>query len=127
MSTWENQSGKIPADTFESVILPQNGKSRSEVRTGPHFGVDTAVIDLGDGRGLAISSDPLSIIPSLGLRESAWLSVHLLVNDMATTGFSPMYAQFVLNLPVTLTEKEFRGYWGHLHHFCDDAGVAITG
>lgn len=94
---------------------------------GPRFGVDTAVIDLGDGKGLATSSDPLSLIPSLGLRESAWLSVHLLANDMATTGFAPQFAQFVLNLPADFPLESFKEYWEHIHNFCDNIGVAITG
>ncbi|MDZ7683413.1 MAG: hypothetical protein U5J63_17310 [Fodinibius sp.] len=86
MSAFEDHSGKIGSKLFHEILQPQSGRQRDEVVKGPRFGVDTAVIDLGDGKGLATSSDPLSLIPSLGLKESAWLSVHLLANDMATTG-----------------------------------------
>lgn len=127
MSTFENNSGKISSDEFTELILPHSGKKRNEVQTGPAFGVDTAVIDLGNNLGMAVSSDPLSLIPTLGLKESAWLSVQLLVNDMATTGFAPMYAQMVLNLPPGLSKTDFEEYWGYIHQFCEDAGVAITG
>ncbi len=99
MSAFEDQSGKINSQLFSEIVQPKSGRQRSDVVKGPKFGVDTSVIDLGNGNGLAISSDPLSLIPSLGLKESAWLTVHLLANDMATTGFAPQYAQFVLNLP----------------------------
>jgi len=74
-----------------------------------------------------MTSDPLSLIPTLGLRESAWLSVQLMANDMATTGFAPQYAQFVLNLPTTLSVKDFEVYWKYIHEFCDRLGTAITG
>lgn len=127
MSAFEDNSGKIGSGTFKEVLLPQCGYRRKEVLTGPKFGVDTAVIDLGNGMGMAVSSDPLSLIPSLGLRESAWLSVHLLANDMATTGFAPMYAQFVLNLPTSLSLAAFKEYWRYIHEFCEAIGVSITG
>jgi hydrogenase maturation factor len=61
------------------------------------------------------------------MKASAWLSVHLLANDMASTGFAPMYAQMVLNLPPTLSLKAFEEYWKFIHQFCEDIGTAITG
>jgi len=127
MSAFEDHSGKINSNLFRNILRPQRGRDRAEVIQGPAFGVDTAVIDLGDGKGLATSSDPLSLIPSLGLKESAWLSVHLLANDMATTGFAPQFAQFVLNLSPDLPLEQFKEYWKHIHHCCQDIGVAITG
>ena len=127
MSAFENNFGKISATSFKEILLPKCGYKRDEVLTGPKFGVDTAIIDLGNGKAMAVSSDPLSLIPSLGLKESAWLSVHLLANDMATTGFAPQFAQFVLNLPVSLSTADFQEYWHYIHIFCDEIGVAITG
>lgn len=120
-------SGKISGSGFDELILPRLGFARSEIKHGPGFGVDVAVVDMGGGKGLAMTSDPLSLIPSLGLAESAWLSVHLMANDMATTGFSPMYVQMVLNLPSTLSQEDFAFYWDHVHRYCGDIGVAITG
>lgn len=120
-------SGKITGGGFEEIILPRCGHPRSEVLSGPAFGVDVSLINLPGGLGLALTSDPLSLIPSLGLQESAWLSVHLMANDMATTGFAPMYAQMVLNLPPWLSEADFTTYWNYIHQYCDAIGVAITG
>ena len=120
-------SGKITGDGFEHIIMPRRGRHRDEVLSGPAFGVDVAIINLPGGLGLALTSDPLSLIPSLGLQESAWLSVHLMANDMATTGFAPQYTQMVLNLPPNLSQQDFTIYWDHIHRYCDDIGVAITG
>src|SRR3546814_13979462 len=86
--------GKIQHGFFEDTILKNCGYNRKEVSCGPGFGVDVAVIDLPNGLAMATASDPLSLIPSLGLEESAWLSVYLMANDIATTGHSAMYAQF---------------------------------
>lgn len=127
MSAFKDNSGKISSDLFREIVQPQTGRARNNIVKGPDYGVDTSVIDLGNGEGLAVTSDPLSLIPSLGLRESAWLSVHLPANDMATTGFAPQYAQFVLNLPPDLSRESFEEFWGYIHDYCDDIGVAITG
>ncbi|HTE27892.1 AIR synthase family protein [Flavitalea sp.] len=120
-------SGKIENEAFEEVILKHCGFQRNEVSTGPGFGIDVSVIDLPGQMAMALTSDPLSLIPSLGLQESAWLSVHLMANDMATTGFAPMYVQMVLNLPVSLSKHDFKIYWHFVHKYCHEAGISITG
>ncbi|WP_181307434.1 AIR synthase family protein [Rufibacter sp. XAAS-G3-1] len=120
-------SGKISQASFEQLVLSKCGSKREEVRVGPHFGVDVSLIDLPGLMTMAVTSDPLSLIPSLGLEESAWLSVHLMANDMATTGFAPMYGQFVLNLPAVLSKNDFKLYWEYIDKFCTEIGVAITG
>ena len=120
-------SGKISNDDFEKIILQNCGYERKEVQCGPAFGVDVSVINLPGGLAMALTSDPLSLIPALGLQESAWLSVHLMVNDMGTTGFAPMYAQMVLNLPTSISDADFNTYWSFVHQYCKQIGVAITG
>ncbi|WP_394991954.1 AIR synthase family protein [Emticicia sp.] len=121
------KSGKIDEEYFKQVILPKSGFHRNEVKVGPSFGVDVAVIELNAIMSMALTSDPLSLIPSLGLEESAWLSVHLLANDIATTSLMPLYLQTVLNLPPTISDKQFREYWRHIDRYCKEIGVAITG
>lgn len=121
------EPGKIDQSFFEHNILQYCGFNRNEVITGPGFGIDVSVVDLHHNMAMALTSDPLSLIPSLGLEESAWLSVHLMANDMATTGFQPMYGQFVLNLPEYFSNEDFSVYWNHIHCFCKSIGVAITG
>ena len=127
MDTPIPKSGKINAQNFKDLVFDSCGALRKDVVQGPQFGVDTALIDLGNDKVMAVSSDPLTLIPSLGLEESAWLSVHLLVNDMATTGFAPQFAQFVLNLPMHFSETDFKEYWNYIHQFCGKLGIAITG
>lgn len=121
------ETGKIHDEFFKSVIFPFCGSRRPEVLAPPQYGVDVSLVALPNGFEMALTSDPLSLIPTLGLKESAWLSVCLMANDMATTGKAPMYAQFVLNLPQTLSAEDFDTYWKHIHQFCADMGTAITG
>ena len=125
--TMTKELGKIQKDFFEDTILSSCGSSRSEVLSGPAFGVDIAVVSLPNDLAMIMASVPLSLIPSLGLEESAWLSVYLMANDIATTGNLPMYAQFVLNLPAGFSNAGFKIYWNYIDRFCKDLGVAITG
>ncbi|TNE27785.1 MAG: AIR synthase [Bacteroidetes bacterium] len=121
------EAGKLGSSELTDIICSQTGATPSAVRTGPSFGVDVSLVDIGNGRGLVQTSDPLSYIPSLGLEESAWLSVHLMANDMATSGLAPQFGQFVLNLPAHLSESDFKTYWSFIHKFSSEIGLAITG
>lgn len=119
--------GKINPVLFKQYIYNKLGTPRKEVRVGAKFGVDVSIIDLPGGQAIGLTSDPLSLIPTLGLQESAWLSIQLLVNDIATTGFPPMYGQFVLNLPAEFSKQDFRTYWDYMHRYCGQYKICITG
>ena len=119
--------GKIDQHTLERLFPSQIGYKNPNVLQGPSFGVDTAWIKLNNDQLLITASDPLSLIPSLGLKASAWLSVHLIANDIATSGHAPEFAQFILNLPKELSQDDYFEYWEYLHQFCEEIGVAITG
>lgn len=119
--------GKIERGDLETIFTRRTGAPRPNVLQGPRFGVDTAIVRIGANQGLIIASDPTSLLPSLGMKESAWLSVALTANDIATSGFDPEYAQFVLNLPRNMSAEDLEAYWEHMHAFCRDWGIAITG
>jgi hydrogenase maturation factor len=119
--------GKIEEKLLGSFITSHCGKPGKDVLVKPGFGIDVGIVELHGGQAMALTSDPLTLIPTLGLQESAWLSVHLMANDMATTGFAPQYGQFVLNLPATLSEADLKTYWQFIHTYCEELGVSITG
>ncbi|WP_339924950.1 AIR synthase-related protein [uncultured Cyclobacterium sp.] len=119
--------GKIDERLLGDFITSHCGRPNKNISVGPGFGIDVSIVELPGGQSMALTSDPLSLIPTLGLQESAWLSVHLMANDMATTGFAPQYGQFVLNLPATLSQSDFKIYWQYIHEYCAAIGVAITG
>lgn len=122
-----NSIGKISRGQLDQLVTSQKGFADKKLVQGPAFGVDTSIIDLGNGQGLAVASDPVSFIPSLGIKESAWLSVHLMANDIATTGYLPQFVQFVLNLPLQMTDDQLSSYWHYIHSFCKEIKVSITG
>jgi len=119
--------GKPDREYLEKVVFRQLGARRREVIVGPTFGVDNAVVRLGNGRVLVVTADPLSYIPALGPANSAWLSVNLIASDLATSGFPPQYGIFDFNLPPSMTNIQFTDYWKNFHRECDKLGLAIIG
>ncbi|MGN0003127.1 MAG: AIR synthase-related protein [Sphingobacterium composti] len=118
---------KIAEHMVEDLFARQLGFRREKVLQGPGYGVDCALIELSDKQAMAVASDPLSFIPSIGVKESAYISVHLAANDIATTGCSPQYGQFVLNLPASISERQLKEYWYYINEFSAEIGLHITG
>ncbi|MCX8103312.1 MAG: AIR synthase-related protein [Candidatus Bipolaricaulota bacterium] len=118
--------GKIDQHFFDEVIMPRLGARRSEVLIGPRMGVDVGVIRLPAGQVLAMTTDPLSVIPALGLEDSAWLSVHLLASDLATTGLPAAYAAIDFNLPPQMSAQEFHIYWEAMHREFERLNIAVV-
>lgn len=119
--------GKVSREYLHQVVYANLGSKRREVLVGPKFGVDNAIVRVGKGQVLVATTDPLSFIPELGDRESAWLSMNLLASDLTTSGFLPQYGIFDFNLPPTMRDSDFAGYWRSLHQECSRLGVAIVG
>src|SRR5690625_4195801 len=116
--------GKIDKGNLSKLIQSKLGKPSDQVIQKPAFGVDTGIIQINNKKSLIIASDPASFIPTLGVKASAWLTVILSANDIATSGILPEYAQFVLNLSDKITPQELEDYWGYIHQFCADIGIS---
>jgi hydrogenase expression/formation protein HypE len=118
--------GKIASGQFERVIAPRLGAARSEVLVGPRAGQDSAIVRLGGGRVMAVTTDPLSVVPALGLEASARLSCHLIASDLWTTGIPPAWASITFNLPPRMTDAEFEAYWAGMSDEWAKLGVAVV-
>jgi len=119
--------GKPNRKYLESVIYRHLGAKRSQVIVGPKFGVDNAAVQVGRRLVIVATTDPLSFIPALGAKASAWLSVNLLASDLTTSGFAPQYGVFDFNLPPTMSQATFADYWRSFHKECKNLGMAIVG
>ncbi|MGH7730528.1 MAG: AIR synthase related protein, partial [Candidatus Eiseniibacteriota bacterium] len=102
--------GKLPPDDFARLIAPHLGAARPEVLVGPRAGADCAVVRLSAGRVMAVTTDPLSVIPCLGMAASARLACHLLASDLWTSGLPPAYATVDFNLPPGMTNAQLEEY-----------------
>ena len=118
--------GKAPAETMEGVVYRNLGKPRSEVLLGPRKGLDNAVIALPGGKALILTADPVSMMPGLGPKTSAWLSVHLIASDYTTCGSSPQFASFTFNFPPAVGRSGRSSYLKEIGRACADLGVSIV-
>ncbi|GIX07508.1 MAG: hypothetical protein KatS3mg115_1911 [Candidatus Poribacteria bacterium] len=64
--------GKISPEAFEHYIRPRLGARRPDVLVPPQNGVDVGVVDLGNGKVMALSTDPVFIVPEYGWERAAW-------------------------------------------------------
>jgi hydrogenase expression/formation protein HypE len=112
---------------IDKLVYRKLGAHRSEILVGPGHGCDNAVIKIGNNQVLVATADPLSMIPALGARDSAWLSVNLLASDLTTCGFPPQFMMVNLSLPPNMNDKDFEEYWSAFHETCKKLGVAILG
>ena len=118
--------GKIAPGQFERVIAPHLGAARSEVLVGPRAGQDSAIVKLGGARVLAVTTDPLSVVPALGFEASARLSCHLIASDLWSTGIAPAWASITFNLPPQMSDAELRTYWLAMSDEWARLGVAVV-
>jgi hydrogenase expression/formation protein HypE len=118
--------GKIAPGQFERVIAPHLGAGRSEVLVGPRAGQDSALVRLGGGRMLAVTTDPLSVVPALGFEASARLSCHLIASDLWTTGIAPAWASITFNLPPQMNDAQLETYWLAMSDEWARLGVAVV-
>lgn len=118
--------GKIASGQFERVIAPRLGAARGEVLVGPRAGQDSAIVRLGGGRVMAVTTDPLSVVPALGFEASARLSCHLIASDLWTTGIAPAWASITFNLPPQMTDAEFEEFWRGMSDEWEKLGVAVV-
>jgi hydrogenase expression/formation protein HypE len=122
-----SQQGKVPREFLESVVFSNLGAKRSALLVKPGHGLDNAVVSLGGKKVLLVTSDPLSVIPSIGLKESAWLSVHLIASDLTTSGVSPQFAMLDLNLPPEMGLSEIGTFVKAIGDECKKLDIAIAG
>lgn len=118
--------GKVAPGTFASLIAPNLGAPRAEVLAGPGSGRDAAIVRIGAGRVMAVTTDPLSYVPALGPERSAWLACHLLASDLWTTGIPPAYVSVDFNLPPDLGDETFAAYWRAMSEEWARLGVAVV-
>lgn len=118
--------GKLGPAAFERLVAPHLGAARREVLVGPRAGHDAAIVRLGGGRVLAMTTDPLSVIPALGPARSAKLAAHLLASDLWTTGVAPAWASVTLNLPPDSSDADLEAFTSSLGAAWSELGVAIV-
>lgn len=119
--------GKVSPEFFNTVIYPALGAKRPEVLVGPHHGVDISIVRTAPGKVMAVTTDPIYIVPPYGWEEAAWFAWHILASDVTTSALPAAYAVFDFNMPMSITEEQFAKIWKVFDRESEKYGVAIIG
>ncbi len=122
----EQLTGKATAELFEQVILRRLGAADPEVLVGPRHGVDVGVVRVADGVAMALTTDPVFVVPAYGWERAAWFAVHILASDAATSGLPLRWMAVDLNLPPEISDEELTALWDAFSRACDRLGVAVV-
>lgn len=117
--------GKISPEFFDRHVFPRLGARRPEVLVPPRHGVDVGVVQIGPDLVMAITTDPIYIVPQYGWERAAWFAWHILASDVTTSGFPPAYAAFDFNLPMEMTEEAFERIWAVIDRENQKYGVTV--
>jgi hydrogenase maturation factor len=118
--------GKISVEIFDELIYPHLGKRRKSVLVGPKHGVDIGIVDIGGGKVMAMTTDPVFIVPEYGFERAAWFAIHILCSDAVTSALKPAYLSIDLNLPLSMTKEELEIVWKRIDSECQKMGIAIV-
>jgi hydrogenase maturation factor len=122
----ERRTGKATPELFERVILRRLGASDPDVLVGPRHGVDVGVVRVAEGVAMAITADPVFVVPAYGWERAAWFAVHILASDAATSGLPLRWMAVDLNLPPEVTDDDLTELWDAFHRACEGIGVAVV-
>ena len=122
----EQRTGKATARLFEEVILRRLGAPDPDVLVGPRHGVDVGVVRVADGVAMALTADPVFVVPAYGWERAAWFAVHMLASDASTSGLPLRWMAVDLNLPPEITDEELTRLWDAFHRACEALGVAVV-
>ncbi len=115
--------GKLPIELL-ARLLGEAPAEDARVILGPGVGRDCAALDMGDGRVLVATSDPITFATD----EIGWYAVQVNANDIATTGAVPRWLLVTILLPEAtadeaLAERVFR----QVGQACAEIGVTLVG
>lgn len=118
--------GKISPEIFDELIFPHLGKKSESVLVGPEHGVDVGIVEIGEDKVMAVTTDPVFIVPEYGWERSAWFAVHILASDAVTSALKPTYFSIDLNLPLSISKDQLEIMWKTIHQECEKIGMSIV-
>jgi hydrogenase expression/formation protein HypE len=122
----EQVTGKATPELFERIILRRLGARDDDVLTPPKHGVDIGVVRVADGVAMALTTDPVFVVPAYGWERAAWFAVHILASDAATSGLPLRWMTVDLNLPPELDDDGLTQLWDAFHRTCEALGISIV-
>jgi hydrogenase maturation factor len=75
---------------------------------------------------MALTTDPVFVVPGYGWDRAAWFAVHILASDAATSGLALRWMAVDLNLPPDISEADLAALWEAYSRACADLGLAVV-
>jgi len=119
--------GKPSPSRLKKLLAGNFGAASDKVIVGPGPGLDAAVLDIGDGRVMAVAEDPIFPAPGLPLEIMGQFTVHIGASDVAVTGVKPTYMTYTLLLPRTSPESDARTVIEAISKHAADLGITVLG
>jgi hydrogenase maturation factor len=120
-------AGKVSPELFAATVLEFLGAEDPDLLVGPRHGVDVAVVRVAPGVAMAVTADPVFVVPSLGWDRAAWFAVQILASDAATSGLPLRWMSVDLNLPLELGDDDLAVLWQAYARTCEQLGIAVIG
>jgi hydrogenase maturation factor len=117
--------GKISPEIFNELIFPRLGAKSESIIVGPQHGVDVGIVEIGD-KAVALTTDPVFIVPEYGWERAAWFAIHILASDAVTSGLRPKFLSIDLNLPMEMTKEQLEIVWDTMHRECQNLGISVV-
>jgi hydrogenase maturation factor len=119
--------GKPSPSRLSRLLQGGLGAASPDVLVGPGPGLDAAILDLGDGRVMAVAEDPIFPAPGLPLEIMGWFTVHIGASDVAVTGVRPQFMTYTLLLPGHCPESDAETVIQSISCAAAELDIAIVG
>ncbi len=116
------ESGKVPNDVLNKIVLSKINKFRDEIILRPGIGEDCAAIDFGE-YACVLSTDPITAATN----DIGKLSVHISCNDIASSGVEPLGLMVTILCPVGTSEAELENVMQQVCDTATELNVEIIG
>ncbi len=119
--------GKPTPSRLARLLERSGGAPSDRLIVGPGVGLDAAVIDIGQGRVMAVAEDPIFPAPGLPLEMMGRFTVHIGASDVAVTGIRPEFMTYTLLLPGSAPEDDARRIITSVSEAAAELGITIAG
>lgn len=123
----EDHVGKLSPSRTKDLLSGCFGANCPELIVGPGPGLDAAVLDMGEGRVMAIAEDPIFPAPGLPLEIMGRFTVHIGASDVAVTGIPPRYMTYTLLMPPGCPESDARTIVCAISDAASELGISVVG
>ena len=115
--------GKVPENVLKRSVFKEIHTRRPEVLLGAGVGEDGAAVKLAPDETLVMSTDPITGTA----KDIGTLAILITVNDLASSGATPVGVLLTVLLPESVEEPELRKMMAQVEAACAQADVQIMG